>query len=83
MVKHDTIQISDIPAPYNHSEKEKSSETQKMLFTPTRLKDAQKAFEVEFIRQKLSQHDNDISKTAKAINVSLSYLKKRVADLSI
>ena len=83
MVKHDTIKVSDIPAQYNHSEKEKSSETRKKLFAPASLKDAQKAFEAEFIRQKLSQHNNDIGKTAKAINVSLSYLKKRVTEMSI
>ena len=82
MVKNDTINISDIPAPYNPGEKEKSSEARKQLFADVNLKDARKAFEEEFIRRKLLQNNNDIGKTAKAINVSRSYLQKQLKEMS-
>jgi len=81
MVKNSTIKISDIPAPYNRSEKEKSLEIRKQLFAGASLKDAQKAFEEEFIRRKLAQNDNDIDKTAAAIKVTKNYLQKKLKTL--
>jgi len=83
MVKNDTINISDIPAPYNPGEKEKPSEIRTQLFADVNLEDARKAFEKEFIRRKLLQNNNDIGKTAKAINVSRSYLQKQLKEMSI
>jgi len=82
MAKNDTINISDIPAPYNPGEKEKSSEARKQLFADVNLKDARKAFEEEFIRRKLLQNNNDIGKTARAINVSRIYLQKQLKEMS-
>lgn len=81
MVKNDTINISDIPAPYNPGEKETSSEARKQLFADVNLRDARKAFEEEFIRRKLLQNNNDIDKTAKAISVSQSYLQEKLKTL--
>ena len=81
MVNNDTIKISDIPAPYNRSEKEKSLEIRKQLFAGASLKDARQAFEEEFIRRKLAQNDNDIDKTAAAIQVTKNYLQKKIKTL--
>ena len=81
MVKTDTINIPDIPAPYNLVEKEKYSKARKQLFASDSLKDAQKAFEKEFIRRKLSQNDNDIGKTATAMKITQNDLQKKLKTL--
>ena len=45
------------------------------------FKEARKAFEKEFIRVKLIENRNNITKTAEAIGVGRSYLHKKIKDL--
>jgi two-component system nitrogen regulation response regulator NtrX len=47
------------------------------------LKDAKKTFEREFIKRKLMQNNNNITKTAKSIGVEKSSLKKRLKSLKL
>jgi len=71
----ETIEESDIPAPYNPKSRDiKGADAG--LFGFDRLKDAQRAFEQAFIRQKLKQYEFDISKTAKRIGADKSHVQK-------
>jgi len=45
------------------------------------FKEARKTFEKEFIKIKLIQNENNITKTAKAMNVGRSYLHKKIKSL--
>jgi len=66
----------DIPFPINSSEKnEKSNLIEFPMFSLSRLKDAQKAFEDEFIKRKLEQNHHDIAATAKTIGVGQSHIR--------
>jgi two-component system nitrogen regulation response regulator NtrX len=47
------------------------------------FKDAKKAFEREFIKRKLLQHNNNIKDTAEAIGVEHAYLDKRLKSLKV
>ncbi|PIP38706.1 MAG: hypothetical protein COX19_11225, partial [Desulfobacterales bacterium CG23_combo_of_CG06-09_8_20_14_all_51_8] len=47
------------------------------LFAMDRLDQAMAVFEKEFILRKLSENDEDITKTAKRIGVAKSYIQKR------
>jgi two-component system nitrogen regulation response regulator NtrX len=76
MVDGDMIAEWDIPFPINSSEKnEKSNLIEFPMFSLSRLKDAQKAFEDEFIKRKLEQNHHDIAVTAKAIGVGQSHIR--------
>ena len=46
------------------------------------FKEAKKAFEKEFIKIKLVQNENNITKTAKAMKVGRSYLHKKLKSLN-
>jgi two-component system nitrogen regulation response regulator NtrX len=46
------------------------------------FKEARKVFEKEFIKRKLLQNENNITKTAKAIKVGRSYLHKKIKSLN-
>ncbi len=70
------IHEKDIPFPINSGEKnEKSVQRESPLFSISRLKDAQKAFEDEFIKRKLIQNNQDIAATARAIGVGQSHIR--------
>jgi two-component system nitrogen regulation response regulator NtrX len=71
----ETIGAEDIPAPYN-PKLAASPGKEAAIFSFDRLKDAQQAFEQEFIRQKLANNNFDISKTARQIGVEKSYVQK-------
>ncbi len=81
MVEGDLITVADIPAPYNpecgvlleHSDSE--------FFQMASLKDAKKAFEKEFIQQKLKENEKNVTQTAKAIGVERSYLHRKIKNL--
>ena len=76
MVDGDTISEKDIPFPIRSCEKNATSDPHESpLFSIDRLKDAQKAFEDEFINQKLMQNNQDIAATAKAIGVGQSHIR--------
>ncbi|MBS3757753.1 MAG: sigma-54-dependent Fis family transcriptional regulator [Desulfobacterales bacterium] len=71
----DTIVPEDIPAPYNPQRSEGQG-PDAALFAFDRLKDAQHAFEQEFVRKKLKQFAFDTAKTAKRIGAEKSYVQK-------
>ncbi len=76
MVDGGIINEKDIPFPINSGEKnEKAAQLETSLFSLSRLKDAQKAFEDEFIKRKLIQNNQDIAATARAIDVGQSHIR--------
>ena len=81
MVQSNTIDVSDIPSPYNPALVEKQKKKELNFFSFSKLKDAKQAFEDEFIRRKLLANDNDASKTAKEIGVDGGSLKKKLKKL--
>ena len=76
IVADDTIEIDDIPAPYN-PKKQAAFSTESSLFSIDRLDDALKHFENEFIARKLEENNQDIVKTARVLNVDKVYLQKK------
>lgn len=79
MVQKDTIEVEDLPAVYHPQNKNpliSISETE--LFQIQDLKEAQIAFEREFIRRKFKENNNDIDQTAKNLGSDVKYLKKRL-----
>ena len=80
MVEGDVIEKEDIPPPYNPSCGYDLS-GEKKIFAIEDFKEAKKVFENIFIKEKLSQNENNISKTAKIIGVGKSYLYKKINEL--
>jgi two-component system, NtrC family, nitrogen regulation response regulator NtrX len=79
MVQKDTIDVEDLPViyrPQNNKPAIRISEAE--LFQIKDLKEAQIAFEREFIRRKLKENNNDIDQTARSIGRDIKYLKKRL-----
>ena len=83
MVEKDVIDEFDLPAPYNPDTADRMTPVESQLFLSHSLKDAKKAFEREFIKRKLLQYNNNITKTAKAIGVERSYLHKKLKSLDV
>ena len=83
MVEKDVIDEFDLPAPYNPGPAGGMAPVESELFLNLCLKDAKKAFEREFIKRKLLQHNNNISDTAEAIGVERAYLDKRLKSLNV
>ncbi|MFH0995631.1 MAG: sigma-54 dependent transcriptional regulator [Pseudomonadota bacterium] len=76
MVDGEVINETEIPFPINSGEKnERAAQMESPLFSLSRLKDAQKAFEDEFIKRKLIQNSQDIAATARAIGVGQSHIR--------
>ena len=80
MVESKIIDIDDIPPPYNPHTGSPETENSLPLFTMSDLKKAKKAFEIQFIQQKLKEHGNNITQTAKSIGVGRSYLHKKIKE---
>lgn len=78
LIEKNIVEINDIPENYLPGLEEKNITGLNDFFVFDRLKDAQRAFEKEFIKRKLSENDSNISKTAKAIDVGRSYLHKKL-----
>ena len=76
MVDKDIIDESDIPAPYNPACVEQTGSIESRLLLIQHFKDAQKAFEREFIQKKLMQYNNDVAKTAEAIGIEKNHLNQ-------
>jgi two-component system, NtrC family, nitrogen regulation response regulator NtrX len=83
MVEKDVIDEFDLPAPYNPGPARGMAAVESELFLNLGLKDAKKAFEREFIKRKLLQHNNNIGNTAKAIGVERAYLDNRLKGLNV
>jgi two-component system nitrogen regulation response regulator NtrX len=76
MVDGETIDVNEIPFPINaHTTTGHAVTTDLTLFSFSRLKDALKAFEGEFIRRKLLQNNHDIAVTARTIGVGQSHIR--------
>lgn len=82
MIEKDIIDGDDIPLPYRPSSVSETQHRSADLFSINNFKEAKKNFEKEFITRKLSQYNNNISDTAKAIGAGRSYLQKKIKDLS-
>ncbi len=83
MTESDIIEISDIPGPYNTSPTASQESLETKSFLVNQLKDAKKVFEKEFIKRKLLQNDNNITRTAETIGVARSYLHKKLKELGL
>ena len=79
MVEKDVIEQSDIPD-FKNPQAVDTTDPMEKIFSIKFLKDAKKAFEKEFIQRKLLQENNNIAKTASAINVNRSYLYKKLKE---
>ena len=80
MVEGDVIEKEDIPPPYNPSCGFDLVGEKKILAIED-FKEAKKVFENIFIKEKLSQNENNISKTAKILGVGKSYLHRKINEL--
>ena len=83
MVDKDVIDEFDIPASYNPGAADGMAPVESQLFLSHSLKDDKKAFEREFIKRKLLQNNNNITKTAEAIGMEPSYLHKKLKSLNV
>ncbi|MDH3344694.1 MAG: sigma-54 dependent transcriptional regulator [Desulfobacteraceae bacterium] len=83
MVGKEVIDEAEIPAPYNPNSRDGTALIEGQLFLSDSLKDAKKTFEREFIKRKLMQNNNNITKTAKSIGIEKSYLNKRLNILKL
>ena len=80
MLNEETIDVSDIPAPYNPDKAEGVVYSETDLFLLEDLKGAKRAFEKAFIKRKLAEHEHNVTQTAKAIGVGRSYLHKKLKN---
>jgi len=83
MVGKEVIDEAEIPEPYNPNSRDGTASIEAQLFLSDSLKDAKKTFEREFIKRKLMQNNNNITKTAKSIGVEKSSLQKRLKGLKL
>ena len=81
MVDKDKIDSDDIPAAYNPAICKDPGSFGPEFLQLEDFKEARKAFEKEFIRVKLIENRNNITKTAEAIGVGRSYLHKKIKSL--
>jgi two-component system nitrogen regulation response regulator NtrX len=82
MVAKDAIDPEDIPESYRPGGLTNPSHAVSAPFMKIdNFKEARKAFEKEFIKIKLIQNENNITKTAKTMNVGRSYLHKKIKSL--
>lgn len=82
MVAKDTIDVADLPAPYNPETPADAKSPFTNLMAMEGFKDARTAFEKTFIQSKLQENDENITRTAEAIGVDRSYLHKRLKRFS-
>jgi len=72
-----------LPSPYRPKAKDDITSVEAQLFLSNSIKDAREIFEKEFIKRKLIQHSNNVTKTAEAIGVQRSHLYKRLKKLNL
>jgi two-component system nitrogen regulation response regulator NtrX len=83
MTEKDVIDEYDLPSPYTPKSKDDVASVESQLFLSNSLKEAKEIFEKEFIKIKLVQHSNNVSKTAEAIGVQRSYLYRKLKKLKL
>jgi two-component system nitrogen regulation response regulator NtrX len=83
MVAKEVIDAEDIPESYRPGGLTNPSRAISAPFMKLdNFKEARKAFEKEFIKIKLIQNENNITKTAKIMKVGRSYLHKKIKSLN-
>jgi len=83
MTDKDVIDEYDLPAPYRPKAKDDIASVEARLFLSNSIKEAREIFEKEFIKRKLIQHSNNVTKTAEAIGVQRSHLYKKLRKLNL
>jgi len=83
MTDKDVIDEYDLPAPYRPKAKDDIASVEARLFLSNSIKEAREIFEKEFIKRKLIQHSNNVTKTAEAIGVQRSHLYKKLKKLNL
>ena len=81
LVPGDQITKDDIPPSYRIEKPWPSLKEESYLMTND-FKDAKKAFEETFIREKLRENDGNVSQTARQIGVGRSYLHKKLKQMN-
>ena len=81
MSEKEVIEAGDLPEPYNPSCITERLASDSKLLSIDGFKEAKKEFEKEFIQKKLSEHKNNITRTAESIGVGRSYLHKKLKEL--
>jgi two-component system nitrogen regulation response regulator NtrX len=80
MVEHETIQVRDIPVPYNPANGDTTKDKQADLFSMNDWKKAKKRFEQEFFKQKLAEAKGELETAAARIGVNPIDLAAGVRD---
>jgi two-component system nitrogen regulation response regulator NtrX len=83
MTDKDVIDEYDLPSSYNPKPQDDIASAEGQLFLSNSIKEAKKIFEREFIKRKLAQHNNNVTKAAEAIGVQRSYLYKKLKKLNL
>ncbi|CAB1075035.1 Nitrogen regulation protein NtrX [Olavius algarvensis Delta 1 endosymbiont] len=78
MVEDEAIAGKDIPKAYNQHANLIADFSDLKFMDFGNLKEAKLAFEKEYINRKLTQHQNNITKTAESIGVGRSFLHKKI-----
>ena len=82
-VDKDVIDAADIPDSYKPGAYDENAHSAVSQFLKIdNFKEARKVFEKEFIKIKLLQNENNITKTARALKVGRSYLHKKIKSLN-
>jgi len=81
MIDKDVIDEYDLPSHYNPKAKDDIASVEARLFLSNSIKEAKEMFEREFIKRKLIQNSNNVTKTAEAIGVQRSHLYKKLKKL--
>jgi two-component system nitrogen regulation response regulator NtrX len=81
MVDKDVIDSEDIPASYNPAIRKDTPSIEMQFMQFEKFKEARRVFEKEYIKRKLIENKNNISKTAEAIGVGRSYLHRKIKGL--
>ena len=79
MAKGETIQVSDLPHPYNPDNEDTPDPERRWLFTLDSLEDARTAFEREYLRRKMGQAKGNAKAVAKACGTTVKYIQKRLS----
>jgi len=82
MVEKDVIDLADLPRLGEAPSAGRDQTEHGRLFAIENLKEAKKAFEKAFIQSKLSEQENNITKTAEVMGVARSYLHKKLKSTS-
>ncbi|SLM28283.1 Transcriptional regulatory protein ZraR [Desulfamplus magnetovallimortis] len=83
MVTEETISCKDIPEPYNKiadEPRQRELPERRALFAIEKLEDARKAFEKEFLKQKVHHADGDIEAAAKITGVAPFYISALIGN---